>query len=128
MDNPVSLYAASKKSSELLAECYSHLFDVKCIGLRFFTVYGPWGRPDMAYYLFTEKILKGKQISVYNNGNMKRDLTYIDDIIYGIMSAINKNYRCEVFNLGNNKSEELMDVIEQIEINLNKKLTINEII
>ena len=124
VDNPVSLYAATKKANELIANTYSHLYGLPTTGLRFFTVYGPWGRPDMAYYLFTDKIAKGESIQVYNNGDMKRDFTYIDDIITGTRSAIDKNYKCEVFNLGNHKSEELMDVVRLIEENLGKKAEI----
>ena len=90
-------------------------------GLRYFTVYGPWGRPDMAIFIFTKKILEGNPIPVYNNGKMKRDFTYIDDIIFGTRSAIDKNYKCEIFNLGNHKSEQLMDVVSLIEQNLGKK-------
>jgi UDP-glucuronate 4-epimerase len=81
VDNPVSIYAASKKSGELISESYAHLFGIQCIGLRFFTVYGPWGRPDMATFIFTKKIFEGKEIEVFNNGKMKRDFTFIDDII-----------------------------------------------
>ena len=89
VDNPVSLYAASKKSTELLAECYSHLFNINCIGLRFFTVYGPWGRPDMATFIFTKRILEKKTINIFNYGKMMRDFTYIDDIVKGIEGAVN---------------------------------------
>ena len=88
VDQPVSLYAASKKSSELISECYSKLFGFQCIGLRFFTVYGPWGRPDMATFIFTKNIINKKKIKVFNFGKMKRDFTYIDDIIQGIEGAI----------------------------------------
>ena len=125
VDNPISLYAASKKSNELIANSYSHLYGLNTTGLRFFTVYGPWGRPDMAMFIFTRKILAGDPIPVFNNGNMKRDFTYIDDIISGTRSAIDKNYKCEVFNLGNHKSEQLMDVVALIEKNLNKKATVD---
>ena len=125
VDNPISLYAASKKSNELIANSYSHLYGLNTIGLRYFTVYGPWGRPDMAMLIFTRKILAGEPIPVFNNGNMKRDFTYIDDIIAGTRAAIDKNYRCEVFNLGNHKSEQLMDVVSLIEQNLGKKAEID---
>jgi UDP-glucuronate 4-epimerase len=83
VDHPVSLYAASKKANELMAHCYAHLYRIPCTGLRFFTVYGPWGRPDMALFIFTKAILEGKPIEVYNHGNMQRDFTYIDDIVEG---------------------------------------------
>ncbi len=125
VDNPISLYAASKKSNELIANSYSHLYGLRTTGLRFFTVYGPWGRPDMAMFIFTRKILAGEPIPVFNNGKMKRDFTYIDDIISGTRAAIDKNYKCEVFNLGNHKSEQLMDVVSLIEMNIGKKAEIN---
>ena len=123
-DNPVSFYAATKNANELIAKTYSHLYNLNTTGLRFFTVYGPWGRPDMAYYSFTDKIVKNKPISVFNHGKMKRDFTYIDDIIFGLKSAINMNYKCEIFNLGNNKSENLMDFIYLLEHHLNIKAKI----
>ena len=114
-DNPLSLYAATKKSNELMAHAYSHLFGIRTTGLRFFTVYGPWGRPDMAMYIFAEKILKGEPLKVFNYGKMKRDFTFIDDIVAGIRSSMEKNYQFEVFNLGNNTSESITDVINLIE-------------
>ena len=114
-NNPISLYAASKKSNELIAHSYSYSYGLHTTGLRFFTVYGPWGRPDMAYYIFTKKILNEEPIIVFNNGNMKRDFTFIDDIILGTKAAIKKNYKCEIFNLGNNKIEKIMNIIEIIE-------------
>ena len=125
VDNPISLYAASKRSNELVARSYSHLFGLKTTGLRFFTVYGPWGRPDMAMYIFANKIYSSEPIDLYNNGNMKRDFTYIDDIILGVRLAVEKNYACEVFNLGNNKSEDLMDIVKCIEKNLKLNAKIN---
>ncbi len=125
VDYPVSLYAATKKSNELMAHCYSHLFALPTTGLRFFTVYGPWGRPDMATWLFTEAILKGEPIHVFNHGKMKRDFTYIDDIVEGVI-RVNDNipapvtdgtttapYR--VYNIGNNQPVELMRLINCIE-------------
>tara|TARA_Y100000994_G_C15703015_1_gene446040 strand:+ start:4365 stop:5327 length:963 start_codon:yes stop_codon:yes gene_type:complete len=124
-DNPISLYAATKKSNELIANCYSELYDLHTTGLRFFTVYGPYGRPDMAYFKFSKNIYNGKVINIYNHGNMKRDFTYIDDIILGTRAAIDKNYKNEIFNLGNSKSEKLMDLVNLIEQNLNKKAKIN---
>ena len=123
VDTPVSLYAASKKSNELMAHTYSHLFKFVSTGLRFFTVYGPWGRPDMAMFLFVDAILKGKSIKVFNNGNMERDFTYIDDIVKGIVHVIEEkiihristNEVYKVYNIGNNNSIRLMDFIEAIE-------------
>ncbi len=125
VDKPISIYAATKKSNELMAYTYSHLYNLNTTGLRFFTVYGPWGRPDMAMYIFADKIKNDKPIPVFNQGKMKRDFTYISDIISGIRSSIDKNYKCEVFNLGNNKCEELMEVVSLIESSLNKKTEIN---
>tara|TARA_B100000963_G_C22592661_1_gene656290 strand:- start:397 stop:1368 length:972 start_codon:yes stop_codon:yes gene_type:complete len=125
VDSPISIYAASKKANELMAHSYSHLFGLRSTGLRFFTVYGPWGRPDMAMYIFAEKILKGEPISVYNYGKMYRDFTYIDDIVSGVMSSIKNNFNCEIFNLGNNSSEKLMDVVSIIEARVGKKAIIN---
>jgi len=129
VDYPISLYAASKKSNELMAHTYSHLFGFRTTGLRFFTVYGPWGRPDMAMFLFTKAILNGKPIQVFNNGNLERDFTYIDDIIHGLIHVIEdrhtKNYNPEklyhLYNIGNNKSEKLLDFIKIIEQLLKKK-------
>ena len=112
-DTPVSLYAASKKTDELIAHTYSHLFNIKTTGLRFFTVYGPFGRPDMAYYSFTEKLLNNEKIKVFNYGDCQRDFTYIDDIIEGIVNIMVKgpieNYN--LYNIGNNHPENLMDFI-----------------
>ena len=133
IDHPVSLYAASKKANELMAHTYSHLFKLPTTGLRFFTVYGPWGRPDMALFLFTKAILSGKPIDVFNNGKMVRDFTYIDDIVEGVIRVLDKPatpnpqfdssapdpatgsapYR--VFNIGNNQPIELMEYIAALE-------------
>ena len=120
VDTPISLYAATKKSNELMAHGYTHLFNFQSICLRFFSAYGPWGRPDMALWLFTEAILSGKPIDVYNYGNMRRDFTFIDDIVSGIIAALfSKNLdKYEVFNLGNHKSEQLLDMIGIIETEL----------
>ena len=121
VDLPISLYAASKKSNELMAHTYSHLFNIPTTGLRFFTVYGPWGRPDMAMFLFTDAMVNNRSIKVFNNGNMERDLTYIDDIVKGVVKII-ENPRKEplykIYNIGNNNSVRLMDFIEEIENNL----------
>jgi len=126
VDNPVSLYAASKKSNELMAHTYSHLFDIPTTGLRFFTVYGPWGRPDMALFIFTKAMIEGKKIDVYNFGKMSRDFTYVDDIVEGITRLIPKSpaksdenkapYR--LFNIGYGSPVKLMDFIHEIEENL----------
>ena len=133
VDHPISLYAASKKSNELMAHTYSHLFNIPTTGLRFFTVYGPWGRPDMALFLFTKAILENKPIDIFNKGNMKRDFTYIDDIVEGIIRVINNvpkgnpnwNPECpdpssavapyRLYNIGNNQPVELLHFIEAIE-------------
>lgn len=125
VDHPISLYAASKKSNELIAHSYSHLYNLPCTGLRFFTVYGPYGRPDMALFIFTKRIIEGKSIDVYNFGKMRRDFTYIDDIVSGVISALNKPFKYEIFNLGNHKSEDLMDFIHLIEDYIGKKAIIN---
>ena len=125
VNKPISLYAATKISNELIAHSYYHLFGLHTTGLRFFTVYGPWGRPDMAYYIFTKKITNKKQIEVFNRGKMKRDFTYIDDIVKGIRSAIEKNYKNKVFNLGNNSSEQLMDLIKYLEVHIVTKAKID---
>lgn len=133
IDHPVSLYAATKKANELMAHSYSHLFDLPTTGLRFFTVYGPWGRPDMALFLFTKAILEGKPIDVFNHGNMVRDFTYIDDIVEGVICVIDKaarpnpqfnptnpdpassNAPYRVFNIGNNQPTSLMTYIGALE-------------
>jgi len=125
VDQPLALYGATKRANELIAHSYSHLYSLPTTGLRFFTVYGPWGRPDMAMFIFTKNILAGKPIQVFNHGNMKRDFTYIDDIISGVRSSVDKNYKCEVFNLGNHRSEQLMEVVYLIEQYLGKKAEIN---
>ena len=125
VDHPISLYAATKRANELIAHSYSHLYGLHTTGLRFFTVYGPWGRPDMAMFIFMKNILEEKPILVFNNGDMKRDFTYIDDIISGTRATIDRNYQSEIFNLGNHKSEKLMDMINLIEKQLGKKATID---
>jgi UDP-glucuronate 4-epimerase len=139
VDHPVSLYAASKKANELMAHTYSHLYGIPCTGLRFFTVYGPWGRPDMALFLFTKAILEEKPIKVFNHGRMQRDFTYIDDIIEGVVRVMGRlpepnpswsgddpdpgtsytNYK--IYNIGNNHPVELMEFIEVIEKVLDKE-------
>lgn len=143
VDHPVSLYAATKKSNELMAHTYSNLYDIPTTGLRFFTVYGPWGRPDMAYYSFTKNILEDKPINVFNHGNLKRDFTFIDDIVAGIVKLIDQSPEpnaewdreksnpsdsfapYKIFNIGNNKPVKLMDFINVLENCLNKKAKIN---
>ncbi len=139
VDHPVSLYAATKKANELMAHCYAHLYGLPCTGLRFFTVYGPWGRPDMALFKFTKGILEGDPIPVFNHGKMIRDFTYIDDIVEGVIRAIDRPaspnsgwsgeapdpatsyapYR--IYNIGNNQPVELMRYIEVLEESLGKK-------
>lgn len=123
-DNPVSLYAATKKSGELLAKSYHNLYGIPMVGLRFFTVYGPWGRPDMAYYSFAEKILSGIPISVFNHGKMERDFTYIDDIVAGIAASLDHCTSFDIYNLGNNKPQPLMHLIELLETYLGEKAQI----
>jgi UDP-glucuronate 4-epimerase len=139
VDHPVSLYAATKKSNELMAHTYSHLFNLPTTGLRFFTVYGPWGRPDMALFLFTEAILRDEPIKIFNNGNMKRDFTYVDDIIEGVVRVIgnpplvNELYDrmnpipgssyapYRVYNIGNNQPVQLMEFVRALEKHLGKE-------
>jgi UDP-glucuronate 4-epimerase len=121
VDSPISLYAATKRGNELTAFCYSHLYGLKCTGLRFFTVYGPWGRPDMALFLFTKAILEGRPIEVFNEGRMKRNFTYIDDIVEGVLLALAHPVPYEIYNIGNSRAEDLMDFIREIEKNLGKK-------
>ena len=125
VDHPISLYAATKKSNELMAHTYGHLYGFKTTGLRFFTVYGPWGRPDMAYYLFADAISKNEPIKVFNNGEMERDFTYIDDIVNGVIKIIEKNIdsreHYKIYNIGNNKTESLQNFIATIEQEMGKK-------
>lgn len=127
VDNPVSLYAATKKSNELMAHAYSKLYDIPATGLRFFTVYGPAGRPDMAYFKFTNKLVKGEKIQIYNHGDMYRDFTYIDDIVTGVINVMNKapepnedGVKYKVYNIGNNSPESLMDFVTILEQKLMK--------
>ncbi len=142
VDHPVSLYAATKKANELMAHTYSHLYKLPTTGLRFFTVYGPWGRPDMAYFSFTRDILAGKTIDVYNNGQMRRDFTYIDDIVEGVVRVTdaiakpNPNWSGDapdpgtsyapwrVYNIGNNNPVELMEMISLLEKHLGTKASL----
>ncbi len=114
-DNQLSLYGQNKKDNELMAHVYHHLYGVKSTGLRFFTVYGPYGRPDMALFLFTDAILKGKPITVFGHGKMQRDFTFVEDIVSGIVASIDKNYDEEIFNLGCGRTEELMEYIGMVE-------------
>ena len=123
-NNPIQLYAATKKSNEVIAASYSKLYNINTIGLRFFTVYGPWGRPDMALFKFTKNILKGKPIDVFNKGKHTRDFTFVDDIVDGIIKIIKKRKKVmgsSIYNIGNGKKVSLMDYIKLIEKNLNKK-------
>ena len=143
VDHPVSLYAASKKANELMAHTYSHLYGIPTTGLRFFTVYGPWGRPDMALFLFTKAILEGRTIDVFNHGRMRRDFTYIDDIVEGVVRVLDRPaapdadwsgdrpdpgtgrapYR--IYNIGNNQPVELMTLIATLETCLGRQATKN---
>ena len=142
VDHPISLYAATKRSNELMAHSYSHLFNIPTTGLRFFTVYGPWGRPDMALFLFTKAIIEGQPINVFNHGKMSRSFTYIDDIIEGVVRVLDRIPEAasteniltpaqsrtapfRIFNIGNNSAESLLHYIEVLEKNLARKATIN---
>jgi len=127
VDEPVSLYAATKKSDELMAHCYSKLYGIPATGLRFFTVYGPMGRPDMAYFSFSQKIMHGETIKIFNNGDMMRDFTYVEDIVTGIMNMLNnppadngKGAHYKIYNIGNNSPEKLMYFVEILEKELGK--------
>jgi UDP-glucuronate 4-epimerase len=139
VDHPVSLYAATKKANELMAHCYAHLYRLPCTGLRFFTVYGPWGRPDMAYYKFTQSILAGKEIELFGEGKLQRDFTYVDDIVEGVVRLTEKPpqgnpqwdgahpdpatspapYR--IYNIGNNRPVEVIRLVQAIEAATGKK-------
>ena len=139
VDHPVSLYAASKKANELMAHCYAHLYRLPCTGLRFFTVYGPWGRPDMALFIFTKAILEGRPIEVFNNGKMQRDFTYVDDIVEGVVRTLDHTAQpnprwsgdkpdpgtssapARIYNIGNHRPVELLRCIEVLEQALGKK-------
>lgn len=120
-DHQASLYGVTKKTNELMAQTYHHLFGIAATGLRFFTVYGPWGRPDMAYFSFTKAIMENKPIEIYNQGNMKRDFTYIDDIIEGTLAAVDGEHACKLFNLGHHHPEELLHMIAILEKELGRK-------
>jgi UDP-glucuronate 4-epimerase len=122
VDSPVSLYAATKRADELMTHCYAHLFDLPSTGLRFFTVYGPWGRPDMSAFIFTKAIFEGKPIRIFNHGDMSRDFTYIDDIVAGVLAVIERPPvrvgdvpPIRVYNLGNHRAEPLLRFVELIE-------------
>jgi len=128
VDHPVSLYAATKRAGELISHSYSHLFRIPTTGLRFFTVYGPWGRPDMAAYLFVGAILAGEPIKVFNNGDMRRDFTFVEDIVSGVVGVLDNPPGddgvappCRLYNIGNHRSERLMDFIAAIETALGRK-------
>ena len=139
VDHPVSLYAASKKANELMAHCYAHLYGIPCTGLRFFTVYGPWGRPDMALFIFTKAILEGKPIEVYNHGKMRRDFTYVDDIVEGVIRTLDRpatpnpawsgdrpdpgtsSAPARIYNIGNHQPVELLRFIEVLEQAIGKQ-------
>ncbi len=129
VDQPVSLYAATKRAGELMSHCYSRLYGIPTTGLRFFTVYGPWGRPDMAAWIFTRKILAGEPIEVFNEGDMRRDFTYIDDIIQGVIAVLDHIPDADVpervYNLGNHRAEKLTDFIAILEDSLGMKAEVN---
>ncbi|TAK87922.1 MAG: NAD-dependent epimerase [Betaproteobacteria bacterium] len=121
VDHPVSLYAATKKSNELMAHVYSHLYGLPATGLRYFTVYGPWGRPDMSPVLFAQAIMEGKPLQVFNHGDMQRDFTYIDDIVEGTLRVLDKPARYAIYNIGNHQPVALLDYIATLERALGKK-------
>lgn len=115
VDHPISIYGFTKKANELQAYVYNSVYGVRSTGLRFFTVYGPWGRPDMALFLFTDAVMKGKTLPIFGEGKMQRDFTYIDDIVSGVIAAIDRNDAYEIYNLGGGKTEELMDYVGAVE-------------
>lgn len=123
-DAPANLYGATKKANELIAQAYHHLFGISVTGLRYFTVYGPWGRPDMAYFSFSKAIAEGRPIQIYNEGKMKRDFTFIDDIVAGTIAAIDLSAKNEIFNLGHHRPEAIMHLVELLEQQLGKKAII----
>jgi UDP-glucuronate 4-epimerase len=120
-DSPANLYGATKKSNELMAHAYHHLFGLKLVGLRFFTVYGPWGRPDMAYFFFADKIMKGETIELFGHGKLRRDFTYIDDVLDGIYAAVGAPKPYDIYNLGNSHPETVLDLVQFLETSLGKK-------
>jgi UDP-glucuronate 4-epimerase len=124
VDHPVSLYAATKKSNELMAHAYSHLYSLSVTGLRYFTVYGPWGRPDMSPMLFSKAIMEGRPIQVFNHGDMQRDFTYVDDIVEGTIRVLDRPIRYAVYNIGNHQPVSLLDYIATLEHALGKKATL----
>jgi UDP-glucuronate 4-epimerase len=124
VDHPVSLYAATKKSNELMAHVYSHLYGLNTTGLRYFTVYGPWGRPDMSAVLFARAIMDGKPIQVFNHGDMQRDFTYIDDIVEGTLRVLDRPSRYTIYNIGNHQPVALLDYIAILERSLGKKASL----
>jgi len=130
VDHPISLYGASKRSGELIAQSYTRMFNIKCTGLRFFSVYGPWGRPDMAAYLFTKKLFENKTLDLFNFGRMERDFTFVDDIVNGIIPLIKFKKKKEnlhtVYNLGNNKPETLLRLVSLLEMFTERKAKINK--
>jgi UDP-glucuronate 4-epimerase len=124
VDHPVSLYAATKKSNELMAHVYSHLYGLPVTGLRYFTVYGPWGRPDMSPMLFSKAIMEGRPIQVFNQGDMQRDFTYVDDVVEGTIRVLDRPSRYAVYNIGNHQPVSLLDYIAELERALGKKATL----
>jgi UDP-glucuronate 4-epimerase len=124
VDRPISLYAATKKSNELMAHVYSHLYGLPATGLRYFTVYGPWGRPDMSPVLFARAIMEGRPIAVFNHGDMERDFTYVDDIVEGTLRVLARPAPYEIYNIGNHAPVKLLDYIAALEHALGKKATL----
>jgi len=132
VDRPVSLYAATKRADELISHAYGHLFGLPQTGLRFFTVYGPWGRPDMAYYTFAEAICRGQPITLYDNGALRRDFTYVDDIVGGVLACLDRipaaNDAPRLFNIGNNRGEPVSELVRLLELSLGKPAIIQSVI
>lgn len=126
-DTPTNLYGATKKANELMAHAYHHLFQIPLIGLRFFTVYGPWGRPDMSYFSFATKMMKGEPIELYDGGNLRRDFTYVDDVVSGIIAAMSTPKSFAIYNLGNSHSERVSSLVAQLEAHLQVKALVRSL-
>lgn len=131
VDTPVSVYAATKRADELISHAFGHLYGLKQTGLRFFTVYGPWGRPDMAYYSFAESIMRGQPITLYDSGRLRRDFTYVDDIVAGVLACLDRSpspgQATQVFNIGNNRAELVSELVRLLEVGLGRKAIIQDV-
>lgn len=131
VDTPISVYAATKRADELISHAFGHLYGLKQTGLRFFTVYGPWGRPDMAYYAFADSIMRGQPITLYDGGRLRRDFTYVDDIVAGVLACLDRppgaEQTTQVFNIGNNRAEPVSELVRLLEVGLGRKAIIQDV-